>query len=65
MYQDLGKHELAINDFAEAIEIDPKCSMAMFHMATSKLKAGQLESAIEEFSKSESIERSEEFEGKN
>ena len=57
MYQDLGKHDLAINDFAEAIEIDSQCSMAMFHMATSKLKAGQLDSAIEEFKKSEAIEK--------
>ena len=31
--------------------------MAMFHLATSKLKAGQLEPAIEEFKRSEAIEK--------
>ena len=40
VYQDLGKHDLAIEDFAEAIEIEANCAAAMFHMAKSKLKNG-------------------------
>ena len=43
-------------DFASAIEIDDTCSMAMFHMATSRLKDGQIAQAIEDFKSSETVE---------
>lgn len=42
VYQDLGKHDQAIEDFAEAIDIDPDCATAMYYMAKSKLKNGQV-----------------------
>lgn len=58
VYQDLGNHDLAIADFAEAIEIDSTCSEAMFHMATSKLKANMTDASIEEFQKSAAIHAS-------
>ena len=58
VYQDLGNHDLAIADFTEAIEIDSTCSEAMFHMATSKLKASMIDASIEEFKKSAAIEAS-------
>lgn len=49
VYQELHEHQLAIEDFAEAIDIDPCCATAMFHMATSRLKAGQIAQAISDF----------------
>ena len=56
VYQDLGNHSLAIEDFEKAIGIsNNSCSMAMFHMATSKLKDGQIDSAIEDFKHSEQV----------
>ena len=55
VYADLGKHEQAIQDFEEAIDIDPQCATAMFHMATSRLKAGQVSQAIEDFQSSVAI----------
>ena len=53
VYADLGNHVFATADFSQAIKLDPECLMAVFHMATSELKAGHIPSAIEEFKKCE------------
>ena len=54
----MGNHERAIKDFEEAIDLDPTCSTAIFHLATSKLKAGHVSQSIQEFKRSEAIEAS-------
>jgi len=51
----LGNHELAIQDFAEAIELDQSCPTAILYMAKSKMKAGMIPSSIEDFKRSESM----------
>ena len=56
----MGNHNYAINDFKKAIEIDPTSSLAYFHIGTSKLKPRSLvREAIEDFTKSESLDQSE------
>lgn len=55
VYQEMGNHELAINDFEIAIELDPQCSIAMFYMAKSKLAAGYIDQSIQDFERSEAI----------
>lgn len=60
VYQEMGNHNYAINDFKKAIEIDPTSSLAYFHIGTSKLKTRSLvREAIEDFTKSESLDQSE------
>lgn len=55
----MGNHSYAVTDFKRAIEIDPLNSMAYFYMGSSKLKTASLvREAIEDFSKSESLDQS-------
>ena len=42
VYQDMGNHELAIEDFNKAIELKADFSKSWFHRATSKLQAAYL-----------------------
>lgn len=42
VYQDMGNHHMAIIDFQKAIDIDPMCIEAFFHIGTSKLKSDQV-----------------------
>jgi len=50
VYQCMGNHQMAIKDFSHATKIDGKCVMAYFHNGTSKLKDGQIQAAIADFS---------------
>ena len=56
VYADLQEYHLAIDDFTEAIDIDPNCASAMFHMATSRLKCGQVPQAIIDFQTSAAVQ---------
>jgi len=38
VYQDMGNHSYAIQDFRKAIEIDPKYENAYFYSGSSKIK---------------------------
>ena len=49
VYQDMENHNMAIQDFQQAIDIDNKCIEAFFHIGTSKLKSGQVQEAIQDF----------------
>ena len=47
VYQDMGNHDLAIEDFDKAIEKDTEYSKSRFHRATSKLRVAQLMQSYE------------------
>ena len=52
VYQDMGNHEYAIEDFKEAIQKDPEYALSHFHMGVSKLKSKDIRSAIVDFNES-------------
>ena len=49
VYQDMGNHQYAIQDFKTAIEIEPEYGLSHFHMGVSKLKSRLVREAIEDF----------------
>lgn len=49
VYQAMGNHQLAIEDFMRAIEIDKHYAKALFCVGISRLKSRQIEQAIENF----------------
>jgi tetratricopeptide (TPR) repeat protein len=52
VYSDMGNHRLAINDFNEAIKIDPEMAIAYFKRGMSKLASKNLYDAISDFNES-------------
>ena len=56
VYQDMGNHQYAIQDFKTAIEIEPEYGLSHFHMGVSKLKSRLVREAIEDFKQSELLE---------
>ena len=70
VFQDMGNHELAIEDFNKAIEIDQDYSKSWFHRGTSKLQSAQLmrsqkksdkvKEALEDFKEAERLDEKEE-----
>lgn len=59
VYEDMGNHNFAINDFKKAIDLDPNSSLAYYYIGISKLKSKiliKIEEAIEDFRKSESLD---------
>lgn len=52
IYQDMDKHQLAINDFNEAINIDSTNAEAFYRRGISQLKSHNSEQAIEDFKQS-------------
>ena len=56
VYQDMGNHEFAIEDFQEAIRIDPNYSLSHFHLGVSKLKSRQVREAIEDFKRADVLD---------
>jgi tetratricopeptide (TPR) repeat protein len=58
VYQEMGNHTFAINDFKKAIELDSMSSLAYFYIGTSKLKSrSMVRDAIDDFKKSESLDQ--------
>ena len=55
VYLDLGNYEKANLDFEKAIDIDPTCVAAIFYLAKSKLRGGDIEAAVADFKRSEAI----------
>ena len=49
VYQDMGNHRLAINDFNEAIMIDPNLAIAYYRRGASKLYSCNFHDAIKDF----------------
>lgn len=49
VYQDIGNHQFAINDFNAAILIDPSYSEAFYRRGISQLKSRRYEEAISDF----------------
>jgi len=49
VYQDMGNHQLAINDFNKSIEIDPELSEGYFRRGFSKLYSKQFHEGIKDF----------------
>lgn len=52
----MHNNQMAIKDFTQAIEIDPKCSEAFYRRGISKLAARTFHDAIEDFRRSEDYE---------
>tara|TARA_B100000780_G_scaffold278185_1_gene250909 strand:+ start:240 stop:2705 length:2466 start_codon:yes stop_codon:yes gene_type:complete len=50
VYQDQGRHQKAVNDFSKAIQLDDAIGENYYHRGESRLRLGQLEHALEEFS---------------
>ena len=56
VYQNMGNHNMAIKDFKHAIQIDPRCIKAYYHNGTSKLKDGQIQAAIDDFTEAQNLD---------
>jgi tetratricopeptide (TPR) repeat protein len=52
VYQDMGNHQFAVNDFNSAINLDPNFAEAYYRRGVSKLKSRRYHEAIEDFRKS-------------
>lgn len=52
----MGNHSFAIQDFEEAIRIDPGYSLSHFHLGVSKLKSRHIREAIEDFKRAENLD---------
>ena len=52
----MGNHSFAIQDFEEAIRIDPRYSLSRFHLGVSKLKSRQIREAIEDFKQADILD---------
>ena len=59
----MGNHSFAIQDFEEAIRIDPRYSLSRFHLGVSKLKSRQIREAIEDFKQADELDNLEENPG--
>ena len=58
VYQDMGNHSFAIEDFQEAIRLDPNYSLSRFHLGVSKLKSRQIREAIADFRQADDLDNS-------
>ena len=56
VYQDMGNHEHAIQDFRKAIDLDERYALSYLHMGVSKLKSHLVREAILDFKKSQELE---------
>jgi len=54
----MGNHQFAINDFNEALKIDPEFAEAYFRLGISQLKSRHYHDAIDNFKKSLQLEES-------
>ncbi len=52
VYQDMGNHQFAINDFNAAINIEPTYAEAFYRRGISQLKSRRYMEAIEDFKQS-------------
>ena len=55
VYQEMENHELAIEDFKAALEIDGKYAEALFCIGKSRLKSGMVDQAIKDFNRALSV----------
>jgi len=51
VYQDMGNHQFAVDDFNKAIELKPNSSEAYYRRGISKLKSRYYIEAIDDFKK--------------
>lgn len=63
VYQDMGNHQFAVNDFNAAIELDEAFSEAYYRRGVSKLKSRRYHEAIEDFRKSLELDTQQENPG--
>lgn len=49
VYQDMGNHTYAIEDFKEAIRLDPKYETSFYYSGVSKIKLKMIPEAIADF----------------
>ena len=52
VYQDMGNHNYAIQDFEQAIKIDPNHAMSYFHLGVSRLRSRHVRDAEDDFKES-------------
>ena len=50
VYQDMGKHAHAVKDFTMALQLDDDLGENYYHRGESRLRLGQLDAALDEFS---------------
>lgn len=63
VYQDMGNHKYAIQDFKDAIRIDPHSTLAYYYMGISKLKSNLITEAIADLSQSDVLDEAQELPG--
>jgi tetratricopeptide (TPR) repeat protein len=51
VYQDMGNHSYAIEDFHKAAELDPQYALSFFYAGVSKIKLKMVSEAIQDFEK--------------
>ena len=51
VYQDMGNHNYAIEDFHQAAELDPNYALSFFYAGISKIKLKMIQEAIQDFEK--------------